>query len=194
MFEVTCGLGASPGASSTRPSGSCPRWWLTPDSTGTAGTRSPTRSAPAPRRPTCGSTRRNACHERLQNRRWGGRGSNPRPADYEKHAQPQHAPGQQRCLAGPTLGAQMTQGFLGRRSTPRSTTREFAAASAVTPCQPLPSPGDFADAPPYTLITRNQLIRWTKVANAHDGQPSPSRSSAPTPKLRIPWATAKHSL
>ena len=64
MFEVTCGLGASPGASSTRPSGSCPRWWPTPDSTGTAGTRSPTRSAPAPRRPTCGSTRRNACHAR----------------------------------------------------------------------------------------------------------------------------------
>jgi NAD(P)-dependent dehydrogenase (short-subunit alcohol dehydrogenase family) len=33
------------------------------------------------------------------NRRWGGRGSNPRPADYEKHARLQHAPGQQRCLA-----------------------------------------------------------------------------------------------
>lgn len=64
MFEVTCGLGASPGASSTRPSGSCPRWWPTPDSTGTAGTRSPARSAPAPRRPTRGSTRRNACHAR----------------------------------------------------------------------------------------------------------------------------------
>jgi hypothetical protein len=30
--------------------------------------------------------------------RWGGRGSNPRPADYEKHAQLQHAPGLQRCL------------------------------------------------------------------------------------------------
>jgi len=64
MFEVTCGLGASPGASSTKPSGSCPRWWPTPDSTGTAGTRSPTRSALAPRRTTCGSTRRNACHAR----------------------------------------------------------------------------------------------------------------------------------
>ena len=30
--------------------------------------------------------------------RWGGWGSNPRPADYEKHAQSQHALDQQRCL------------------------------------------------------------------------------------------------
>ena len=30
---------------------------------------------------------------------WGGWGSDPRPADYEKHARAQHALDQQRCLA-----------------------------------------------------------------------------------------------
>ena len=35
---------------------------------------------------------------RFQNRRWGGRGSNPRPADYEKHGRSQDALDQQQCL------------------------------------------------------------------------------------------------
>jgi hypothetical protein len=51
-------------------------------------------------------------------RRWGGRGSNPRPADYEKHAQLQHAPGQQRCHAFVAMKAHMALDFTGRRSTP----------------------------------------------------------------------------
>jgi hypothetical protein len=34
-----------------------------------------------------------------RSRWWGGWGSNPGPADYEKHARPQHAPGLQRCHA-----------------------------------------------------------------------------------------------
>jgi hypothetical protein len=53
--------------------------------------------------------------------RWGGWGSNPRPADYEKHARPQHALDQQRCPAWMPGAHTRHREFHGPRSTPRST-------------------------------------------------------------------------
>jgi hypothetical protein len=52
---------------------------------------------------------------------WGGWGSNPRPADYEKHARAQHALDQQRCPAWMPGAHTRHWEFHGQRSTPRST-------------------------------------------------------------------------
>jgi len=41
----------------------------------------------------------------------GGRGSNPRPADYEKHARPPHALELQRCHEFFAMRAHMTLGI-----------------------------------------------------------------------------------
>jgi hypothetical protein len=43
---------------------------------------------------------------------WGGRGSHPRPADYEKHPRPPHALELQRCHEFFAMRAHMTLGIL----------------------------------------------------------------------------------
>jgi len=59
----------------------------------------------------------------------GRLGSNPGPADYEKHARPQHAPGLQRCHALVLREHTWRWDFLRRRSTPRSTPRTLGKAA-----------------------------------------------------------------
>jgi hypothetical protein len=54
---------------------------------------------------------------------WGGWGSNPRPADYEKHARSQRVLALQRCPAWMPGAHTRHWEFHGQRSTPRSMPR-----------------------------------------------------------------------
>jgi len=66
----------------------------------------------------------------MKTSRWGGWGSNPGPADYEKHAQSQHLPDLQRCLASmPRMHTRHWE-FTGCRSTARSTVGRVTRDSA----------------------------------------------------------------
>ena len=65
--------------------------------------------------------------------RWGGRGSNPRPADYEKHAQSQHTLELHCRLAWMPRTHTRHWEFPGCRSTPRSTPRSLPEASRLLP-------------------------------------------------------------
>jgi hypothetical protein len=58
--------------------------------------------------------------------KWGAKGWNPEPTDYEKHAQSQHVLDQQRCLTWHAMNAHMALGSPGASV--------HAAVHAKEPC------------------------------------------------------------